>query len=134
MKLTLSQFHKHFTHITHCPNKISCTIIHWFLMTHCMHTLCFKTALAYFAIPVIYTHKMFMKLTPGFGVVQLFVIRHWRSGFIKLECLYVATFLKGGVVLTVPTRRITTISISARGIFDIQRNLIRHYDTQNNVN
>jgi hypothetical protein len=61
MKINTSgQFHKHFTHVTFCLSKISCTII------HCMHALvqCFQNALTYFATAVSYGQKMFMKSTP----------------------------------------------------------------------
>jgi hypothetical protein len=45
----------------HGHNKISCTII------HCILALkqCFQIALAYFATAISYTHKIFMKSTPG---------------------------------------------------------------------
>jgi len=57
-------FIKHFTQVTYGPSKISCNII------NCRHAPMQRSenALAYFAMVVSYTCKMFMKLSPEHGV------------------------------------------------------------------
>jgi hypothetical protein len=54
--------------VTYCPYKISCTIF------YSMHAplQCIKNALAYFALAINYTCKMFMHSIPVPNVIKLF--------------------------------------------------------------
>jgi hypothetical protein len=49
-------------------------------------TLCFQNVLAYFDTVISYTHKKFIKLTPGVSDLKVFFssLMKWKN---KLECL-----------------------------------------------
>jgi hypothetical protein len=65
--VTCGQFHKQFTSVTYSSSNIRCPV-------HYMHDsmLFFSKFTSFFAMVVIYVHKMFMKLIPGVNVIKLF--------------------------------------------------------------